>query len=207
MNSKVKVFRIVTSDFAVKAHLTNTLDRIDSDLIIYVIGDNVKQFSNKYPHVTFVNVPIKRKINLFYDLYALINLIILCLIYKPHVIHTIMPKAGLLGSIAGYVTLVPKRFHTFTGQVWTTFSFINTTTLTSSLVPYLKIADLETSLNNYVSDTELSTCNYTTLANIPKGTNSIYGLCKGGTNVDVIDGVINLSIPAGYLLHTDLDTQ
>ena len=48
---------------------------------------------------------------------------------------------------------------------------------------------------------------YTTLANIPKGTNSIYGLCKGGTNVDVIDGVINLSIPAGYLLQTDLDTQ
>ena len=124
MNSKVKVFRIVTSDFAVKAHLTNTLDRIDSDLIIYVIGDNVKQFSNKYPHVTFVNVPIKRKINLFYDLYALLNLIFHCLIYKPTVIHTIMPKAGLLGSIAGYVTLVPKRFHTFTGQVWTTFSFI-----------------------------------------------------------------------------------
>ena len=93
------------------------------------------------------------------------------------------------------------------GYELTTFSFINTTTLTSTLVPYLKIADLETSLNNYVSDTELSTYNYTTLANIPKGTNSIYGLCKGGTNVDVIDGVINLSIPAGYLLQTDLDTQ
>jgi glycosyltransferase involved in cell wall biosynthesis len=34
------------------------------------------------------------------------------------VIHTISPKAGLLGSLAGYWVGVPIRIHTFTGQVW-----------------------------------------------------------------------------------------
>lgn len=33
-----------------------------------------------------------------------------------------MPKAGLLSSIAGFITFVPVRIHTFTGQVWATMT-------------------------------------------------------------------------------------
>jgi glycosyltransferase involved in cell wall biosynthesis len=38
------------------------------------------------------------------------------------VIHTLMPKSGLLGMIAGRLAGTPLRFHTFTGQVWATRS-------------------------------------------------------------------------------------
>ncbi len=37
---------------------------------------------------------------------------------KFDVIHTLTPKASLLGIIASYLMKVPNRFHTFTGQVW-----------------------------------------------------------------------------------------
>jgi glycosyltransferase involved in cell wall biosynthesis len=48
----------------------------------------------------------------------LLKLIIFIGRVRPHVIHTIHPKAGFLGSIAGLCCLVPIRIHTFTGQVW-----------------------------------------------------------------------------------------
>lgn len=39
---------------------------------------------------------------------------------RPLAVHTITPKAGLLGMIAAWLTRVPIRVHSFTGQVWVT---------------------------------------------------------------------------------------
>ena len=35
-------------------------------------------------------------------------------------VHTITPKAGLLGTIASWIVRCPKRIHTFQGEVWAT---------------------------------------------------------------------------------------
>jgi len=40
------------------------------------------------------------------------------------VVHSLMPKTGLLAMLAGFFTLVPHRVHIFTGQVWSTKSGI-----------------------------------------------------------------------------------
>lgn len=39
---------------------------------------------------------------------------------RPDAVHTITPKAGLLGMAAAWLAQVPVRVHTFTGQVWVT---------------------------------------------------------------------------------------
>jgi glycosyltransferase involved in cell wall biosynthesis len=37
---------------------------------------------------------------------------------RPDAVHSITPKAGLLAMTAAYLSNVPLRIHTFTGQVW-----------------------------------------------------------------------------------------
>jgi glycosyltransferase involved in cell wall biosynthesis len=119
--AQLKVFRTITSEFALKAHLSNTLNRLDSNLLLFVLGDDVTRLSSNYPQVVFIDIPIKRQINLLYDTYSLILLIYYCIKYRPQVIHSIMPKAGLLSALAGFLTFVPQRYHTFTGQIWITY--------------------------------------------------------------------------------------
>lgn len=67
---------------------------------------------------TFIEISITRKPNLFQDLRTLYQLIRHLRKRKPKIVLTLMPKAGLLGQMAGFLTGVPTRVHVFTGQVW-----------------------------------------------------------------------------------------
>lgn len=69
-------------------------------------------------HNDYFDSYIVRKPNLFSDLRALIRIYYLIRRVQPDVVHTISPKAGLIGAIAGSMAGVPIRVHTFTGQVW-----------------------------------------------------------------------------------------
>jgi glycosyltransferase involved in cell wall biosynthesis len=116
--SKIKIVRVVTSENVIPWHMHNTLKRISNDYEVCVVGQNVSVHKNKYPDIEFVDIDINRKINLFSDLKALIMLTKFLFSYKPHIVHSIMPKAGLLTSLAGFFCRVPIRIHTFTGQIW-----------------------------------------------------------------------------------------
>lgn len=67
-----------------------------------------------------VGVPMERHISLVKDLKSLINMIRVFRKEKPHVVHSMTPKAGLICMIAAWLTRVPVRIHTFTGLVWPT---------------------------------------------------------------------------------------
>jgi glycosyltransferase involved in cell wall biosynthesis len=67
-----------------------------------------------------INVRIERNINIFSDLWAIFTLIRVLARGHYDVVHTVTPKAGLLGMIAAWITRVPVRHHTYTGQVWAT---------------------------------------------------------------------------------------
>jgi len=69
------------------------------------------------PH-NFIN--IRREISLLSDILSVYQLFIYFRQYKPDVVHSTTPKAGLLVAIAAFLACVPKRFHTFTGQRWMT---------------------------------------------------------------------------------------
>ena len=78
-------------------------------------------FLNWVPdNVEIIDIPIRREVNLISDFIVLFLLI--KLFYKSNfsLVHSISPKAGLLAILASYITQIPVRLHTFTGQVWAT---------------------------------------------------------------------------------------
>ncbi len=115
---KLKVIRVITSNYCIPAHLSNTLRRIPEECEIYVIGDDVKKFSSEYPNVIFINLNIQRNPNPIFDIYCLIKLVYYFIKIKPDIVHSIMTKSGLMAMIAGKLTGTKTRIHTFTGQVW-----------------------------------------------------------------------------------------
>lgn len=65
-------------------------------------------------------VPVVRSIAPWSDLKALWTMYLRFKRARPFVVHTITPKAGLLGMGAAWMAQVPVRVHSFTGQVWVT---------------------------------------------------------------------------------------
>ncbi len=63
-----------------------------------------------------INIP--RAISPWLDLVALIRLIVFFKHQNIHISHSTTPKAGLLTALAAFLTGVPLRLHTFTGQPW-----------------------------------------------------------------------------------------
>ena len=119
-NKKLKVVRVVTASYVVPWHLGNTLKRMAGDFDVCVVGQDVSSYQHDYPDIKWVDIEVNRKISPLADLISLYRLCRFFLCYKPDIIHSIMPKAGLLAALAGAVCRVPVRIHTFTGQLWAT---------------------------------------------------------------------------------------
>lgn len=115
---KLKIVRVITASYVVPWHLHNTLNRISTDFEVCVIGQEVSNNRAAYPNVKFVDIDINRKTSVLADGLALFHLCRFLLSYKPDIIHSVMPKAGLLSALAGFICRVPVRLHTFTGQTW-----------------------------------------------------------------------------------------
>lgn len=120
MSKKLKVVRVVTASYVVPWHLNNSLKRMSADFEVCVVGQNVSANRDLYPAIQFIDIDINRKFSVFKDVIALITFYRFLRAYQPDVVHSIMPKAGLLTALAGFLARVPVRIHTFTGQTWAT---------------------------------------------------------------------------------------
>ncbi len=67
-------------------------------------------------------LPIKRKPSLFGDALVLFQLFRLFRRERFDIVHTHMPKTGLLGMLAAWLAGIPIRINTFHGEVWVTRS-------------------------------------------------------------------------------------
>ena len=67
-----------------------------------------------------IRVPMERHISLTRDIVSLWRIIKIFRREKPDMVHSMTPKAGLLCMLAGWLTRVPVRIHTFTGLVFPT---------------------------------------------------------------------------------------
>jgi hypothetical protein len=81
--------------------------------------------------IEVVSMRILRKIAPLRDLNTLWHLTRFFSTRRFDLVHSFSPKAGLLAMLAGYLTRVPVRIHTFTGQVWATRRGITRTILRS----------------------------------------------------------------------------
>ncbi len=66
----------------------------------------------------FKPISFLRKISPLHDLSAFMQLILYFRREHVDLVHSIMPKTGMLAMIAARIVGVPNRVHTFTGQVW-----------------------------------------------------------------------------------------
>jgi glycosyltransferase involved in cell wall biosynthesis len=72
--------------------------------------------------IRFVPIDVPRGIAPLRDLAALVSIFRLFRSFRPDVVHSTTPKAGLLCAVAGFLACVPVRLHTFTGQQWLVLS-------------------------------------------------------------------------------------
>jgi glycosyltransferase involved in cell wall biosynthesis len=115
-----KICFIATTPYAVNPFLKSHLLRLSKFYeVVLCVNENVYPLDDEIKRIISVHhCDIERKISVFKDIRALLQLAILFLKLRPSAIHSITPKAGLLAMIAGFMARVPYRFHTFTGQVW-----------------------------------------------------------------------------------------
>ena len=82
-------------------------------------GPEMDEAHEKYG-VRTIEVPMERHISLKRDIVSLWRLIKVFRKERPDMVHSMTPKAGLLCMVAGWLTRVPVRVHTFTGLVFPT---------------------------------------------------------------------------------------
>ena len=118
----LKLIRISTIPASMEGFLKGQL-RFLSDYYEIVIvsspGEKLEIIRQR-EKVKTIALPMERRISLWKDLISLVRMILLFVKEKPYMVHSITPKAGLLSMLAGWITRVPVRIHTFTGLVFPT---------------------------------------------------------------------------------------
>ena len=117
---KPRLCVVVASDLSVRTFLRPHLMALHAHYALTVVANtNDEQLLERIGvNGTLKRVPISRAISLVRDLQALASLVWLFRRERFDVVHSLTPKAGLLAMTAAWLTGVPVRLHTFTGQVW-----------------------------------------------------------------------------------------
>lgn len=119
--SKKKIAFIISAPITAKAFLLKHFEVLANDFDITLVANFESEEDFNIPFVVQTkNIQIQRKISLLKDLLALFQLYSFFKKNKFNSIHTVTPKAGLLGIVASWLAGIPVRIHIFTGQVWHT---------------------------------------------------------------------------------------
>ncbi|WP_276496868.1 glycosyltransferase family 4 protein [Pontibacter litorisediminis] len=113
-----KLFRITTVPLSLQKLITGQLPYMRSKgfepLMISADGPEAKAVVTEQ-NCEHVLVPMTRKITPIQDIKALWEFYKLCKTYKPEIIHSHTPKAGIIGMLGGMMAGVPVRLHTVAG--------------------------------------------------------------------------------------------
>lgn len=122
MTKRKTLCLVVSSEMTVKAflkeHVIALSKRYDVTLIVNTDRNDFAEQNGL--SIKVIPIAIVRAINPFADIMALFRLLILFHSHHFDLVHSVTPKAGLLAMLAGRMTGIPFRVHTFTGQVWAT---------------------------------------------------------------------------------------
>ncbi len=120
---KKKIIRISTVPMSLSGLLTGQLNYMSNYFEVVGVsskdGDKLENVT-KQEKIKTIPVEIKRQISPINDLITVWQLYKVLKKEKPFIVHSITPKAGLLGMIASKLAGVPHRLHTFTGLIFPT---------------------------------------------------------------------------------------
>ena len=122
MNSpRQRICFVVSSPLTIRAFLTAHITALSAEFEVSVAANaDPDTFATEGLNARFFRIPLERRISPLRDLRALVRLVRLFTAPRFRVVHSVTPKAGLLAMLAAWLTRVPVRIHTFTGQVWAT---------------------------------------------------------------------------------------
>lgn len=119
----IKICYVLTVPFAVKVFIRDHILRLVSEGCLITVCVNTDELAVPFdfpPSVRIVPMPIERGINPVSDLINLWRLARFFHRERFNIVHSLMPKSGLIAMLAACLVSVPNRVHTFTGQVWVT---------------------------------------------------------------------------------------
>ena len=117
----IKIIRSCTVSLSlcfVKGLLTDLCKKYEI-VLVSSPGKEMDEITMEYG-IRGVSIPMERHISFIRDAVSLYQIINTFKKEKPTMVHSMTPKAGLLCMIAGWLTRVPVRVHTFTGLVFPT---------------------------------------------------------------------------------------
>ena len=119
----MRVCFVVTTPFVLNGFVAPTIRSLllRGDGVTVVVNTKASPISSDLlEKVEWVNIEIVRSINIVKDVTALWKLFLRFRQDRFDIVHSVTPKAGLLGMLAAMLARTPIRIHTFTGQVWAT---------------------------------------------------------------------------------------
>ena len=126
--NKINICFVVTVEFAAVNYLKNHIIFLNNtgkfNVTLILNTSNRNKLEVEFQNIQIIHVNIKRKLNLFLDILILLKLYKIFKRSNYDIVHSIMPKAGLLAMMAARFSQIPLRFHTFTGQVWVDSNFV-----------------------------------------------------------------------------------
>lgn len=116
----MKLFRISTIPLSLSVLLKGQLRFLNRHFDVTAVSGQGKDLEHvrQREGVKVHAIEMQRQIAPIRDLVSLWNLYRFFKREKPHIIHSITPKAGLLSMVAGKWAGVPVRMHTFTGLIF-----------------------------------------------------------------------------------------
>jgi glycosyltransferase involved in cell wall biosynthesis len=117
-----KICFVATIPAAVNSFLRDHIQAAGEIYSVTVVCNSEDKYLLEGLNAKIVFLPIERKPSPLKDLLALIRLVKLFRQEKFDIVHSHLPKTGLLGMIAAWLACVPIRINTFHGEVWATQS-------------------------------------------------------------------------------------
>ncbi|MBQ4005735.1 MAG: glycosyltransferase family 4 protein [Muribaculaceae bacterium] len=119
---KPKIIRSATVGTSLATFCRGLLRELSDDYDVLAVSspdDDLKRLGEA-DGVRTIGVPMDRHISPLRDLRSLWRMWRVLRKERPTMLHTMTPKAGLIGMMAAWLARVPVRVHTFTGLVWPT---------------------------------------------------------------------------------------
>lgn len=118
----VKLIRAATVPTSLATFLEGNLEELQKCFDLVLLSSPGEELAALHAQhgIRTIAVPMERGISPLRDAVALLRLWRLFCRERPHMVHSMTPKAGLLCMAAAFLARVPRRVHSFTGLVWPT---------------------------------------------------------------------------------------